>query len=154
MNSAANAFLQACDREGLKYVPPKITPDGKTVLRLNVRGTHGNGYAVTYVFPPEEKDVSIRIFGLVTARKEILAKVIYRCNKMNNRFRWVKFLVDDDMDLNLEADCVITPETAGEVCMEMFYHFVRAADEAYPGIVSNYGALNPDLPDGGLVSEF
>lgn len=144
MPQTADAFLAACDREGLKYLPPETTADGRRVIRLRVKGSHGNSFTVTYIFSPEGRDVSIRIFGLVTARREILHPVLHRCNLMNNRFRWVKFTLDEDWDLNLEADCILLPETAGDVCLDMLYRLVRTADAAYPQILSHYGSLNPD----------
>ena len=43
-----------------------------------------------------------------------------------------RFLKKVDRDINIEADCVISPTTAGTVCVEMFYHFMGIAKEAYP----------------------
>ena len=58
--------------------------------------------------------------------------MLLACNELNNKYRWVKFVIDDDRDINIEADCVISPSTAGTVCIEMFYHFMGIAKEAYP----------------------
>ena len=145
MDQTAAAFLAACDREGLRYQPPRTLADGKTLVRLNVRSPHGNSYTVTCIFYPEGRSVSLRIYGLVAARREIVPQVLHRCNRMNNRFRWAKFVLDEDLDLNLEADCPVTPETGGDVCLELFYRLVRVADDAYPALLSHYGVLNPDF---------
>lgn len=138
MLPTAAAFVKACDEAGLKYREPTVTDSGKTIVRLGVTSAHGNSYTVTYIFDAGNAGVAIRIYGLVTGRREIYSRMVARCNTMNKRFSWVKFVVDDDLDLNLEADCIIAPETAGTVCVEMFYRFVSIARDAYPAILSSH----------------
>lgn len=138
MNPSAAAFLQACEQKELKYKEPQVLSNGKTVVSLGVSEPHGNQYTIRFFFDADADRVSIRIFSLVTVRPEILSRMAMRCNTMNNRFPFVKFVVDQDLDLNLEADCLITPETAGHICTEMFYRMVFVAREAYPAILSSY----------------
>ena len=144
MPQTITAFLAACDREGLKYREPYLTADGKTVVDLDIRSSGGSAFTVRYLFHPEGRDAAIRIFGLAAGRRDILPAMLHRCNLLNNRYRWVKFVVDDDLDLNLEADCILTPETAGSLCLEMLCRAARIAEDALPAIHSNYGLLNPD----------
>ena len=132
MQQTADAFLAACDREGLKYLPPETAADGRSVIRLRVKGSHGNSFTVTYIFSPEGRDVSIRIFGLVTARREILHPVLHRCNLMNNRFRWVKFSIDKDCDVVAATDAHVDQFTAGEEVLMLVRRMVNIVDESYP----------------------
>lgn len=138
MNPSAAGFLLACEQKGLKYQEPKVLSNGKTVVPLPVSGSHGNQYTVRFFFDADGTQVSIRIFGLVTVQPTIYSRMVMRCNTMNNRFPFVKFVVDQDLDLNLEMDCLVTPETAGTVCVEMFSYFLGIAKEAYPEILNSY----------------
>lgn len=138
MNPSAAAFLRACQERGLKCSAPQVVSSGSTLVSLTFDGSHGNRYTLRFLFSADARQVSIRIFGLVTGRREIFSRMVMRCNTMNNRFPWVKFVVDEDLDLNLEADCIITPETAETVCMEMLSRMVLTAREAYPAILNSY----------------
>lgn len=137
MLSTAAAFLRACDEAGLKHRGFRTTDTGKTVVALGVNDSHGNTYTVKYFFYPDEKDVAIRVYGLATGRPNIYPEMLRRCALLNNQYRWIKFVVDEEFDVNMEADCIISPETAGDVCLEMFRIFVFTARSAYPFLVSN-----------------
>ena len=135
MNPSAAAFLSACDQKGVKYHEPRVLSDGKTVISLGVNSSHGNKYTMRFFFSADGTQVSLRIFGFVPVRQEIFSRMLLRCNTMNNRYSWVKFTVDADMDLNLEADFLITPETAGHICAEMLCRVASVAHDAYPYLV-------------------
>ncbi len=132
MQSTARDFIRACDREGIKYKDPRTTESGKTAVTLGVNGSHGNSYNVGFYFDKNETGVAIRVYQFTACKESNYAKMLLACNELNNKYRWVKFVIDDDLDINIEADCVVSPTTAGTVCVEMFYHFMGIAKEAYP----------------------
>lgn len=132
MQGTARDFIRACDREGLKYKEPRTTDSGKTAVTLGVNGAHGNSYNVGFYFDTNETGVAVRVYQLTASNESNYAKMLLACNQLNNKYRWVKFVIDDDRDINMEADCVISPTTAGTVCVEMFYHFMGIAKDAYP----------------------
>ena len=132
MQSTARDFIRACDREGIKYKDPRTTDSGKTAVTLGVTGSHGNSYNVGFYFDTNETGVAIRVYQFTACNDSNYARMLLACNELNNKYRWVKFVIDDDRDINIEADCVVSPSTAGTVCVEMFYHFMGIAKEAYP----------------------
>ena len=133
MVSTALAFVRACEAEGYKHDDPRDVGDqGKTDVTLGVSGSAGNSYKVRFIFDEDGESVAVRVFGFVKATGDSFAKLLVLCNQLNDKYRWVKFCIDDDKDLNIEADCVITERTAGTVCCEMFGHVMSIAKKAYP----------------------
>lgn len=55
------------------------------------------------------------------------------CNQMHIKVRYVKFVLDEDNDLNLEYDPpqLISDDCVGEVAVEMMIHIARIMDENY-----------------------
>lgn len=133
--ASARNFMRACDQEGLKYQDPYSLESGKTVVVLGVNGSHGNSYDVKFLFDTDDKGVGIRVYRFSAANKDNFARLILACNQLNVKYRWLKFCIDDDRDLNIEMDAVISPSTAGEVCTELFYHITSIAKDAYPVIM-------------------
>lgn len=135
MNPSAAAFIRACDQNGLKHSTPQLLPGGQTSVSLGINGSHGVAYTFRFFFGVQGNDVAIRVFRLGTGIPEHLRSgYIQRCNRANNRHRWLKVVLDPDGDINLEADCIITPETAGDTCMELLRLLAQALDDAYPGL--------------------
>ena len=55
------------------------------------------------------------------------------CSKMNNRFNWVKFFVDEsDSTITLSDDAVIQLDSCGEEIIKLIQFMTLVADEAYP----------------------
>ena len=133
--STTRNFVRTCDREGLKYQDPYTTDSGKNVVVLGVNGSHGNSYDVKFLFDTDEKSVGVRVYRFSKANRDNFARLLLACNDLNTKYRWLKFCIDDDRDLNIEIDAVIDPSTAGAVCTELFYRIISIAKDAYPVIM-------------------
>lgn len=57
---------------------------------------------------------------------------ILTCNELNQKFRWVRFYLDEDNDLMAEADALVYRDTCGEECLKLVSRMVNIIDEAYP----------------------
>lgn len=132
MLRTAKAFMRACDAKGIKYKDSRDLESGKSMVVCGVNGSSGNSYDVLFVFDQDEESVAVRVYGLTRANKDNYAKILLTINQLNNKFRWYKFEIDDDNDVNMECDAVIDVDSAGEVCTELFYHCMGIAKDAYP----------------------
>ena len=56
------------------------------------------------------------------------------CNELNNKMRWVKFCIGQEMNVHAEADALIDETTAAKVTMELMMRMASIVDEAYPMI--------------------
>lgn len=132
MLRTARAFMRACDEKGLKYKNQRDLDSGKSLVVCGVNGSAGNTYDIMFVFDQDEKSVAVRVYALTNCDKDSFARMLITVNQLNNKFRWFKFEIDDDKDVNMEADAVIDLDTAGEVCTELLYHCMGIAKDAYP----------------------
>ena len=87
------------------------------------------------VFDDDGHTVGIRSFRFARAKEDCFVDVLKTCNELNTRFRWVKFSVDHDYDVNVEIDCIVNEETAGEVVLELVQRLCSIADDAYPELM-------------------
>ncbi len=53
-------------------------------------------------------------------------------NKLNVKYRWLSFYIDDDEEVTCNADSLLNADTAAEVCFNLLVRFITIVDEAYP----------------------
>ena len=108
-------------------------------------GTNGNGDSVVE-FPYEGKVAKIffsgdqgkymsiyLVFERVPADK--VADVIFACNDLNCKYKWVTFYVDKDNDVILHDDAILTPSTAADEAFELLLRLIKIGDEVKPQIM-------------------
>lgn len=131
MRQEAEAYTKLMDNEGITHDDIVTLKSGKfdVETRWNLQDTT---IAVRAIFDDEGHTVAIRCFRLAHLRGDNFDGVLKTCNELNTRFRWVKFCIDEDKDINMEIDCIVNEETAGEVVLELVRRLCGIADEAYP----------------------
>jgi len=102
------------------------------VIRISMGSD--SGAKMDYVIFPsgERSDVSVRVYGVVKVpenKHEALVKV---CNELNRRFRYAKFCIDSDRDVNMEYDITRNNGALGETVVEIISRFQNIVKEAYP----------------------
>ena len=63
--------------------------------------------------------------------EEKMGASLVLCNQLNAKYRWIKFVIDEDMDACCLCDAYIDEETCGEECMHVVSEMVLVADEVY-----------------------
>ena len=61
-----------------------------------------------------------------------MAKGINVCNELNRKFRWVKFYIGSDGDVNAQIDAYIDEESCGFICKSLVSRTVNIVNEGYP----------------------
>ena len=59
-----------------------------------------------------------------------LAEAVFACNSLNSEYKWVKFYVDDDKDLMLQDDAILSLDNAADESMELLIRIFNIANEA------------------------
>ena len=67
--------------------------------------------------------------------EEKLADLIFACNELNTKYKWVTFYVDGDRDLMLHDDALLSYDTAAEEAFEMLARMINISTEAKPVIM-------------------
>lgn len=57
------------------------------------------------------------------------------CNELHNKYRWLKFYLDSDLDLIACLDTYFDAHTCGFFCLDLVMRAVSIIDETYPQIV-------------------
>lgn len=139
MRQEAEAYIKLMDEKGVRHDDIVILKSGKfdVETRWDLDETT---VAVRAVFDDDGHTVAVRCFRLAHAKEDRFIDVLKICNELNNRFRWVKFVIDKDNDINVEIDCIVNEETAGEVVLELVQRLCSIVDEAYPELMKTiYG---------------
>lgn len=139
MRQEAEAYIKLMDEKGVRHDDIVVLKSGKfdVETRWDLDETT---VAVRAVFDDDGHTVAVRCFRLAHAKEDRFIDVLKICNELNNRFRWVKFVIDKDDDINMEIDCIVNEETAGEVVLELVQRLCSIVDEAYPELMNTiYG---------------
>lgn len=67
--------------------------------------------------------------------EEKLAEVIFLCNTLNSEYKWVTFYVDDDNDLFIHDDAILSTENAADEAFELLVRMLRISEEEKPRIM-------------------
>lgn len=91
----------------------------------------GGNYKIRFISKDDDNDVAVRVFSLVSVPTDKRAAFADLVNKLNCEFRFVKFVCDDDGDVNVEYDFLETSDPA-QCAYEITVRFSQIIDEAYP----------------------
>ena len=128
---ATREIAAKLDSEEIKY--SILTGNDSSTVQVKYSGDNFSTLEILFISRDDDNDVAVRAWGFVSGiAKEKRDKMIGVVNAMNDRFRYVKFVLDDDDDLNLTYDIPMTVTNVGEVAREIISRFVNIADEAYP----------------------
>ena len=131
-SSKFSAYLRYMDKKGIKY-----TAIDDRAVRVQYSGDNVNTIAVIVIFDENNsgKTVHFVVTSLAKFNEKKLANGLVVCNTLNQKFRWTKFYIDNDMDLRVEADAIVDDESVGEECAEMVQRIVQISDQAYPEVM-------------------
>ena len=106
------------DRDGDSVV--EIPFGGKSVKMFfcGEQGQYMSAYMV-YERVPEDK----------------LPDVIFTCNELNARYKWITFYVDSDNDVVLHDDAILSVDSAADEAFELLLRIAKIGDDVKPTIM-------------------
>ena len=63
------------------------------------------------------------------------ADVLIVCNSLNAKYKWLKFYIDEDNDIMVEDDAILTVATAAEECFELLMRRLNIMNESKPEVM-------------------
>lgn len=130
---ATTLIKQEMDKQGLKYSVEEF--NDRSIIFAGFGIENGPNVRVQFISQDNDNDVAIRLFGFVNgvseSKMEKMAQVVNECNR---KFRYLKFVLDSDRDINIEYDIPLrtTDEAVGAEACEIFIRIMKIADECYP----------------------
>lgn len=133
MNMAAKVVKSYWDSKGVKS---EFRGDDNEAISVKYSGENMDTISLVFIFGSDNADVSIKAYSICSFNDEQKNKMYEVCSKLNARFRWAKFYVDeDDKDITAETDAVIQLDSCGEECFELLIRMVSIIDDAYSEIM-------------------
>ena len=130
MTTAAQMFLEELEKHDMKHM--QIREDGNvTIIPLGFQ-LKNTRVEIATIFNSEDASVAIRCMGFLKINESQFPQALLCCNGLNKKMRWVKFYVDDDLDISVEDDAIVDDTTGGKEVFELVLRMAAIADEAYP----------------------
>ena len=130
MFKATAEIKKVFDKKGIKY--RLVDKDEISYVEAGIRGENFSSVDVCFFSRDNDNDVSVRVMQICKVQKDKLGKMLVAINQCNNKFRYVKFVMDNDYDINLEYDMPLKNTDVGEIAMEMLVRIMKIMEEAYP----------------------
>ena len=110
------------ERESTSAVVAGFTPKNGSQLR------------VQFLSNDDDNDVSIRLFTLIKATEDKRDAMIRVANECNQQYRYCKFVVDKDNDVNVEYDFLlrVKGDNVGPMATECFIRIMKIVEDVYP----------------------
>lgn len=131
MLEAAQSFMRELDAMNWKYREPRETDDGKVVVSCGVNGKSAR-YDLFFIFDADGRSMGIRTPELAKVPIDKKLPIMDLINQLNMRFRWIKFFIDGEENINAQIDTVLRGDAPGKTGVEMMVRMFKIIDEAYP----------------------
>jgi len=128
MNSAINEIHRAFNDAGLKHDVQQL--EGQSVL---ITGMTGRADTYRFFFIKEDdggNDVALRILKISRCSRYQFDQVREVLNELQLKYRFLRFTLDDDGDINGEYDFPTTYEDIGKGAVEMCLRLTIILDES------------------------
>ncbi len=131
---AIKEIQKVMDEKGAVYEVEQI--GDRAILSAAFSIEHGPLAKVCFVTGKQERDVAVRLFSLAHV-KDVTLTIWDALNTCNAEYRFVKFVVDEDGDINMEMDFPeeTKMDSVGPMAFEMFVRMMQIADEVYPELM-------------------
>lgn len=115
------------DAKGIKY-----TRRDERSLRIAYTGDNMKSIPIIVFFDKDGGNTVQFVCWEVGNFKDKEARAYIVNNAMNAKWRWVKFYIDNDADIAVEADALVDADTCGDEIHEMVVRMVDIIDKSYP----------------------
>lgn len=124
-------FLETLKKNEWKYKDLQELDNGNDRVCCGVNGKLTT-VDFNFFFDKDGHAFTMRIFRLFTVPIDKKLQLMEVMNTVNKDYRWIKFFIDNECWMNVQADAIINSENAGAVGMELMIRTMQIIDETYP----------------------
>ena len=117
----------------LKVFTDETSSSSYVWLQFGIK--NGGSYRIRFISRDDDHDVAVRVFALVSVEPDCQTKILPTVNELNAQYRFVKFVLDDDGDINLEYDYPVSDPNPAASARELVIRISNIVDEAYPKLM-------------------
>lgn len=129
MNACAELFTADLDSKNLRYAS-HVDDDGDTIVDFPYQGKVSK-----CIFSGDDG----KYFSLYLVYEHIpedkFADVVFLCNELNTKYKWLTFYVDGDKDLMVHDDAILSIESAADEAFEILLRTINITNEVKPLIM-------------------
>ena len=129
MLACAELFINLLESKNLKY-NAGVLKDGEVLVDFPFEGK-----AVKCIFAGNDGEYLSLYLVYEKIPEDKMADLIFLCNELNAKFKWVKFYVDKDGDLMLQDDSILTPETAAMEAFELLLRMISIGQDVKASVM-------------------
>lgn len=132
---ATKLIKEEMERQGLKYSIEEFEDGSGSTLLVRFTINNGPSLRVKFISLDDKNDVAIRLFRIVENVEESkINEMLKAVNECNCEYRYLKFILDEEHDVNIEYDLALRAEdtSIGAGACEILVRIVRIVDEVYP----------------------
>lgn len=135
MFAAMGQISKEFEKKGIKY---SFTEHATSqVIQAGIPIENGPRILVLFIAKNDDNDIAVRVFGLVSNVNDSKArKILEAVNECNSKFRFFKFYIDRDNDVNVEYDFLTEANNVGPMAFEALVRISSILDESYPIIMN------------------
>ena len=123
MNTCAELFIALLESQNFHY-SSQVDDDGDVIIGFPFKGK-------TFRCFFNDKYLSLYcVYENIPEDK--LVDVIFLCNELNTKYKWITFYVDHDKDMMLHDDAILSTENAAEEAMELLVRCINIGEEIKP----------------------
>ena len=131
MFKMTTAIYNALKKDGdLKVFTEEYEKSSEVWLQFGIK--NGGSYRIKFISRDDDNDVAVRVFGIISVEEDQKEKLLPALNELNNKYRFMKFVLDDDGDVNMEYDYPLRDPDPAASAQEMVIRIVKMVDDAYP----------------------
>ncbi|MBQ8150885.1 MAG: YbjN domain-containing protein [Clostridia bacterium] len=130
IHTATRAIQQTFDEKGVKY---RIDERGEvSSVEAGFTIENGPNVIIRFISTDDDNDVAIRVLQLLKVTDAKRDSMLTAINQLNDKFRFLKFVMDDNGNVSVENDLCLCAENVGDICFEIFVRSLKIIKDAYP----------------------
>ena len=123
-------FLETLKKNEWKYKDLQELDNGNDRVCCGVNAKHTT-VDYHFFFDKDGHSFTMRVFRLFAVPIDKKLQIMELMNTVNLNYRWVKFFIDKESWMSVQADAIVTSENAGAVGMELMIRTTQIIDDTY-----------------------
>lgn len=125
----AELFTQYLDSKEFNYETYTFD-DGDVLVEFPYKGK-----ATKLIFGGEDGKYLSLYLNFENVPEDKYVDVLIACNELNKQYKWATFYLDDDRDLIIHDDAILSEESAAEEAFELLVRIIHIGDDVKPVIM-------------------
>jgi len=130
---ATKLIEKAFNEQELKFKVEETENSSYVVAGFTVE--KGPSLRALFISRDDDNDVTMRVYRVCSdVDADARPKMLEALNKLNSEYKYLKFVLDKDGDVNVEFEFLVrmSDDCLGACCAEVFIRTMKILDDAYP----------------------